>query len=92
MDVYAQIVEKIIRAQESIIGPVAIEQAMRVPHLQIDWGEHKVNVEGDEPRVVDNLISTYKELFGQSSVEVCKEAAAPFVGQLTADKLPEALK
>jgi hypothetical protein len=91
MDVYSQIAEKIIEHQESIIGPVAIEQAEEIPHLSLDWGKHQVSIDGDAPKVIDALIRQYKELFGQISVEVSKEAAGPFIGQLPADKLPKML-
>jgi hypothetical protein len=92
MDLYAQIVEKIIKAQETIIGPVAIEQAQRVKGLHLDWDNHKITIDGDEADVVDNLVDVYKELFGQISVEVSKEAAASLLSQLQGDQLPEALK
>lgn len=92
MDVYAQIVESIIRHQEAIIGPVAIEQAQQIADLQIDWPNHKVSVGGDPVRVIDNLVQAYKSLFGQISVEVSKEAAASLLGQLHPDRLPQTLK
>lgn len=92
MDVYAQIIEKIIKAQEAIIGPVAIEQAERVPHLKIDWDKHTVTINGNEPEAVNALIEVYQELFGQISKEVSKEAAAPLLGKLSGDQLPSALK
>jgi CheY-specific phosphatase CheX len=92
MDVYEQIVVKIIKSQEAIIGPVAIEQAKRVPHLTVDWQKGHATIKGAEPQTIDALIGVYKELFGQISVEVSKEAAASLVGQLSADKLPKALK
>ena len=92
MDVYAQIVVKIIKSQEAIIGPVAIEQAGRVAGLKVDWPKQSVSLTGDESKVVDKLVEVYKDLFGQISVEVSKEAAASLVGQLPADGLPEALK
>jgi len=75
MDVYAQICESIIRHQEAIIGPVAIEQAEQVANLQVDWANHKVSVGGDPVTVIDSLVQAYKNLFGQISVEVSKEAA-----------------
>jgi ferredoxin-NADP reductase len=92
MDVYEQIVAKIIKSQEAIIGPVAIEQAQRVPHIKVDWEAQKIAIEGNEPRAIDALIEVYKELFGQISVEVSKEAAASLVGKVPADGLPETLK
>jgi hypothetical protein len=92
MDVFAQIAEKIIESQEAIIGPVAVEQAQQVPHLHLDWSNHTVSIDGDESQVIDNLIAVYKELFGQISVEVSKEAAGKLLNQLTSSDLPEALR
>lgn len=91
MDIYAQIIEKIIKSQEAIIGPVAIEQALQVSGLHVDWAAHKIAIDGDEAQVVDSLIGVYKELFGQISVEVSKEAAAPLMSQLSAGERPKAL-
>lgn len=92
MDVYGQMVVKIIQAQEAIIGPVAVEQAGRVNGLKLDWEKKEATVSGDEEAVVDNLVDVFKELFGQISVEVSKEAAASLTKQLDADEVPEALK
>ncbi len=92
MNIYAQIITKIIKSQEAIIGPVAIEQAQRVPNLLVDWDNHEITINDNEAKVVDDLMAVYKELFGQISVEVSKEAAAPLIGQLPPDGLPEALK
>lgn len=92
MSVYAEIIEKVIRGQEAIIGPVAVEQAQRVAGLKLDWDKHQVVVEGDEAKVVDDLIAVYKELFGQISVEVSKESAASLIGQLKDNEVPQALR
>jgi len=91
MDIYSQIVERIIKQQESIIGPIAIEQAEHVHNLKINWSKHDVAVSGDGSKVIDDLVEKYKELFGKISVEVCKEAAQPFIGHLPAGKLPKSL-
>ena len=92
MDVYEQIVIKIIKSQEVIIGPVAIEQAQRVPHIEVDWEAQKIAIDGDEAGAIDALVEVYKELFGQISVEVSKEAAASLIGKLPPGELPKALK
>jgi len=91
MDTYARIIERIIKQQESIIGPIAIEQAERVHNLKLDWGKKDVEVLGDGAKVIDDLVEQYKELFGKISVEVCKEAAGPLINQLPKDNLPKAL-
>lgn len=92
MDDYAQIAEKIIEEQETIIGPVAIEQAQQVEGIRLNWAKHEVFISGDESSVIDKLVEQYKQLFGQISVEVCKEAAAKAGVSLPADKLPKSLR
>lgn len=92
MDVYAQIAVKIIKAQEAIIGPVAVEQAQQIRSLQINWPQQKISINGNKSAAINQLVKKYQDLFGQISVEVSKEAAASLIGQLRQDQLPEALK
>jgi hypothetical protein len=91
MDVYSQIVERIIKQQESIIGPIAIEQAEHVSNLKVDWGKKDIAVSGDGAKVIDDLVNQYKELFGKISVEVCREAAGPLISKLPEGHLPKTL-
>jgi hypothetical protein len=90
--VYEEIVERIIKGQETIIGPVAVEQAKRVPHLKVDWDTHEIAIEGDQAAAVDALVEIYKELFGQISVEVSKEAVSSLISKLAPAQVPEMLK
>lgn len=92
MDVFGQIVEKIIEQQEAIIGPVAVQQAEQVPGLKLDWPQHQVTVSGNPQAAIDELVEHYKELFGQIAVETCKEAASTYLARLTPDQLPQSLK
>lgn len=92
MDVFAQIAEKIIEQQESIIGPVAVEQAKQVAKLKIDWPKHAVSISSDPQAAIDALVEQYKELFGQIAVETCKEAAAQLLSQLKPEQQPSSLK
>lgn len=95
MDLHAlfdQIAEKIIEQQESIIGPVAVQQAKLVSGLKIDWPEHTVDVQGDPQQAIDALVAQYKELFGQIAVETCKEAAARYLNKLSEEQTPSSLK
>lgn len=91
MDVYTQIVEKIVRQQESIIGPIAVERARAVNGLKMDWANHKIYIKGDEKVVIEELVQQYKALFGQVSVRVCREAAHKVAG-VTTDLLPKSLQ
>lgn len=92
MDVYTQIAEKIIEQQEAIIGPVAVERAMQVKQLQINWPQHQIGLTGSPMTAIDELVEQYKELFGQIAVETCKDAVASFTSKLTPEQLPTSLK
>jgi len=69
-----------------------VEQAEAVSGLKVDWAKHQVSVSGDGARVIDSLVDKYKDLFGQISVEVCKEAAGSLIDKLPAGKHPKALE
>jgi hypothetical protein len=92
VDVYAQIVQSIIKHQEAIIGPVAVEQAEQIPNLHLVWDKNEVTITGDPIQVIDDLVKAYKHLFGQISVEVSKEAAASLVIRLHPDRTPHMLR
>jgi hypothetical protein len=91
MDVFAQIAQKIIQAQETVIGPIAIEQASKVSGLKVNWAKHEVTIEGNGKNVLDNLVKQYEHLFGLASREVCRNAAAALLSGLPKDKLPQSL-
>lgn len=91
-DIFSQMVAKIIEQQESIIGPIAVDQAKLVEELSIDWPQHTVSISGSPQTAVDDLVEQYKLLFGQIAVETCKEAVAKLMAQLPADQQPGSLK
>lgn len=64
MDIFGQIVGKIISQQESIIGPVALEQANKVKGLKVDWPKHEVAFDGNKTDIVEKLVEQYEGLFG----------------------------
>ena len=91
MDIFGQIVEKIIKEQESIIGPVALEQARKVDGLKVDWDKHEITVTGNKKTVLEKLVQQYEHLFGPASVEVCKDAVKRIVGDAPKDQIPSVL-
>lgn len=92
MDIFQQITSKIIKEQESIIGPLAIEQAKKVKGLTVDWSNRKVSFQGDKKAIIDDLVEQYRKLFGQASVEVCREAAKEFISKIPQNEMPSLLK
>lgn len=92
MDIFAQIAEKIIREQEGIIGPVALEQARKVPGLSLNWDKHEVKLEGDQKEIIEKLVEQYEYLFGRASVEVCKDAVSSIISKVPKDQIPSQLQ
>jgi hypothetical protein len=46
----------------------------------------------DSRTVVDNLVGQYDKLFGRAAREVCKEAAASLIADLSPSEIPLSLK
>lgn len=92
MDIYNQLVEKIIKEQEDIIGPVAIEQARKVPGLTIDLNKKEIIFQGNKSEIIEKLIEKYRELFGQASVEACKEAVRGIISSVPPEQIPHLLR
>ena len=92
MTIFAKMAEKIIAEQETIIGPIALEQARKVSGLKVDWQKHEVSIEGNETEVIEKLVEQYEHLFGKASVEACKEAVHDIISQVPKDKIPSLLQ
>jgi hypothetical protein len=91
MDIYAQIAEKIIKEQQSIIGPIAVEQAGKVPGLKVSLKNDQVVIDGNKKDVLENLVKQYEKLFGLTSVEVCRDAVKGIISQAPQDQIPKML-
>ena len=92
MSIYDQFAANIIKEQETIIGPVAWEQASKVTGLRIDIQAHTVNIEGNSKEVLEKLVAQYERLFGPASREVCRDAVKPLLAQVPPDEVPAVLK
>jgi len=90
MDVFAQVVERIIKEQESVIGPLALEQAKKVDGLS--FSKSGISVEGNKVKVIEDLVEQYQHIFGRASLEVCRDAARPLMSKLPANEIPSLLK
>lgn len=91
-DVFSEIALNIIDRQKSIVGPVALEQAMQVDNMAVDLNKRKVSFFGDKAKAIDDLVKKYSDLFGQVSVEVCKDAASRLIAQIPLEQQPKTLK
>lgn len=92
MDIFGIVAEKIIIEQEKIIGPIALEQARKVQGLNVDMEKHEIKFVGNQKEIIEHLVEQYKHLFGQASVEVCKEAAKKFLIGVSKEDIPALLQ
>ncbi len=90
MDITPQLVEKIIKEQENIIGPVALEQARKVEGLEV-VSDDNIKIVGNAKEVLEKLVDQYAKLFGQASIEVCREAVKGIITQAPKDQIPSVL-
>jgi len=88
------IISRIIHEQEYIIGPVAWEEARRVPGLVVvDQKKGEINLQnGDLREIIDKLVAQYERLFGKASHEVCKEAVQDLIAEMPSEEIPSSLK
>lgn len=93
--VHLSVIKKIIEEQMSLMGPVAVRQAEGVEGLFVSKTGHEIKINGDGKIVITKLVKSYEDIFGQTAVEVCKEAAESAIKSFPeADKftLPEILR
>lgn len=91
MDIYTRLVEQIIREQSVIIGPIAWEQASKVSGIILDPQTKQITLQGDKKLTLENLVKQYEGLFGQTSIEVCKEAVKDIIPKASKDQIPQIL-
>lgn len=90
MNSYEEAVDRIIKEQQLIIGPLAFSQASKVNGITIN-GE-TVTLTGNGKEILNNLVNRYSEFFGQASIEVCKDAVREITSKMTPDEIPDSLK
>lgn len=91
-NIFDQISLRIIKEQELIIGPVAWEEAQKVPGLKIDAKKSSVSFSGDAKEGLNKLVAQYTRLFGRASTEICKDAVQDLIVELSKDQIPSSLK
>ncbi|HSX19054.1 MAG TPA: hypothetical protein VLE91_02880 [Candidatus Saccharimonadales bacterium] len=91
MDPIAQAVSKIIKEQQAVIGPLALDQAKKVSGLTLTNSDD-VKVSGNGKEVLEHLVSQYEKFFGKASVEVCREAIDSVRDKLQPADIPDILK
>ena len=91
MDIYAELASKIIKEQQNVIGPIALDQAKKVAGLFVDSPD-SIKIQGNGKEVLAHLVEQYEKLFGKASVEVCKVAIESLVSKISQAQIPDILK
>jgi len=87
-----QISLRIIKEQESIIGPLAWDEASKVDGIAINPQHSSISFSGDGKEVINRLVQRYERLFGRASHEVCKEAVQDLIAEMSPEEIPSSLK
>jgi hypothetical protein len=92
MDTILKIPIRIIKEQELVIGPLAWDEARKVPGLTVDKEHNSVSFTGDSKDIINRLVAQYEKIFGKASHAVCKEAVQDIIAEIPPEQIPESLK
>lgn len=87
---YSKIATEIVKAQAIVIGPLAYDQATMVAGIVIE--SDTISVKGNGKQVLTLLVTKFEGLFGQASVEVCKDAIREMHMKVPPEDLPDMLR
>ncbi len=87
-----EIFSKIINEQKAVVGPLANQLAHSVQGIHFGQGDQVDQIQGDAKTVLHDLVTAYAQLFGQASIEICKDAVHSITPPVAPDMLPDELK
>ncbi|MFH1565910.1 MAG: hypothetical protein ABIB98_01785 [bacterium] len=93
VNTYVKIISSVVRAQGQVMGPLALNEARKVPGLVFPIsGFENIKISGEPNAVITGLVKQYEKIFGEASVEVCKDAIKEIKPPLVPDQVPEILR
>lgn len=91
-DIGNSLIKLIITVHKELVGAYAIREANKVEGLQVSENLETISTTGDVKNIANRLILLYKGLFGDNSIQFCKQARAELLPEISQDQLPELLK
>lgn len=85
------VVRSIVSDQVSIIGPMAIDEANKVPGLHVSSDLSSISSSGDFKNTLSELVKRYEQLFGRTSIEACRESIKKILPIINAREIPSFL-
>ncbi len=86
------LVRAIVSGQKQIIGPMAVDEANKVQGVVVSKNLDSIQISGESDQLLQNLVNQYEKLFGQASVEACKEAVKKILPSINDPHLPDFLR
>ncbi len=86
------VIKSIVAEQKQIIGPMAISEANKVPGVKITADLQSISISGDSASVLTALARQYEKLFGQASIEACRESIKELLPQIPSQDIPTFLR
>ncbi|HKZ35009.1 MAG TPA: hypothetical protein VJ179_04050 [Patescibacteria group bacterium] len=87
-----KLVRLIISVHKELIGPYAIEKANKVEGLTVSYDLQQIEIQGDTKEIVNKLVKQYLGIFGNTSIQLCKEAREDLLPSFPKENLPEILQ
>lgn len=91
MTVFEDMASKIIKEQQTIIGPLALREANKVQGLKVNTPDDIV-IEGNSKEILQKLVEQYAKLFGNASIQLCREVTEQYSSDIPEAEKPEFLK
>lgn len=93
INIFGQMSLRIIKEQAMIVGPLAWDEAKKVPGFHVaDLNKEEITFDGDPKEVLNRLVAQYEKLFGKISHEVCREAVQDLIAEMSPEEVPSSLK
>jgi len=62
------------KCQGQVMGPLAINEARKVPGLVFSNSDFEhIKISGEPGKAITSLVKQYERIFGTASIEVCKD-------------------
>ena len=91
--IFNEILIKIIKRQELVMGQTAWDEAENIGGFAVDESRNSISFyDGDQKEIIDCLVLRYEELFGKASREVCKDAVRRVIAGMSPEEIPSTLK
>lgn len=89
---FPRIAIRIIKEQESVIGPLAWDEASKVPGLTVNQSQGSASLTGDAKEIINGLVAQYGKIFGKASHAVCHDAVQDIIAEMSPEEIPSSLK